>query len=293
MQYCKMRIAVFAISFSSVERALEALDFLMQPGVVAADTTVQALAEAGVAIARDVEMITTPDDIDFIVSLGGDGTFLRAAAWSGASGVPVAGVNMGHLGYLAAFTPGELHALPRLLAEGRYQLQRRGLLEVRFPDRAPLPDGFWPYALNEVSFLRLASASMIDVMVEIDGRRLATYSGDGLIVSTPTGSTGYNLSVGGPLIQPGVDAWSLSPIAPHALTMRPLVVSDRSILSIKTMSRTPMFRFCLDSRAVSLPAKTRIEIRKAPFSTNVVLREGRTFADALRDKLHWGVGNNE
>ncbi len=288
-----MRIAVFAISFSSMERALEALDFLMQPGVVAADSTVQALAEAGVTVARDVAMITTPDDVDFIVSLGGDGTFLRAAAWSGASGVPVAGVNMGHLGYLAAFTPGELRALPRLLAEGRYQLQRRSLLEVRFPDRAPLPDGFWPYALNEVSFLRLASASMIDVMVEIDGRRLATYSGDGLIVSTPTGSTGYNLSVGGPLIQPGVEAWSLSPIAPHALTMRPLVVSDRSVLSIKTMSRTPSFRLSLDSRTVSLPAKTRVEIRKAPFSINVVLREGRTFADALRDKLHWGVGNNE
>lgn len=276
-----------------MERALEALDFMMQPGVVAADTTVAALAEAGVTIARDVEMITTPDDIDFIVSLGGDGTFLRAAAWSGASGVPVAGVNMGHLGYLAAFTPGELHALPRLLAEGRYQLQRRGLLEVRFPDRAPLPDGFWPYALNEVAFLRLATASMIDVMVEIDGRRLATYSGDGLIVSTPTGSTGYNLSAGGPLIQPGVEAWSISPIAPHALTMRPLVVSDRSVLSIKTMSRTPMFRFSLDSRTVSLPAKTRIEVRKAPFWINVVLREGRTFAEALRDKLHWGVGNNE
>ncbi len=276
-----------------MERALEALDFMMQPGVVAADTTVAALAEAGVTIARDVEMITTPDDIDFIVSLGGDGTFLRAAAWSGASGVPVAGVNMGHLGYLAAFTPGELHALPRLLAEGRYQLQRRSLLEVRFPDRVPLPDGFWPYALNEVAFLRLATASMIDVMVEIDGRRLATYSGDGLIVSTPTGSTGYNLSAGGPLIQPGVEAWSISPIAPHALTMRPLVVSDRSVLSIKTMSRTPMFRFSLDSRTVSLPAKTRIEVRKAPFWINVVLREGRTFAEALRDKLHWGVGNNE
>ena len=288
-----IRIAVFAISFSSVDRALEALDFLMHPGVMAADTTVEALADAGVTVGRDVEVITTPDDIDFIVSLGGDGTFLRAAAWSGASGVPVAGVNMGHLGYLAAFTPSELRALPRLLAGGHYHLQRRSLLEVRFPERVALPDGFWPYALNEVAFLRLATASMIDVMVEIDGRRLATYSGDGLIVSTPTGSTGYNLSVGGPLIQPGVEAWSISPIAPHALTMRPLVVSDRSVLSIRTMSRTRSFRFSLDSRTVSLPAKTRIEIRKAPFAINVVLREGRTFAEALRDKLHWGVGNNE
>lgn len=288
-----IRIAVFAISFSSVDRALEALDFLMHPGVMAADTTVEALADAGVTVGRDVEVITTPDDIDFIVSLGGDGTFLRAAAWSGASGVPVAGVNMGHLGYLAAFTPSELRALPRLLAGGHYHLQRRSLLEVRFPERVALPDGFWPYALNEVAFLRLATASMIEVMVEIDGRRLATYSGDGLIVSTPTGSTGYNLSVGGPLIQPGVEAWSISPIAPHALTMRPLVVSDRSVLSIRTMSRTRSFRFSLDSRTVSLPAKTRIEIRKAPFAINVVLREGRTFAEALRDKLHWGVGNNE
>lgn len=288
-----MRIAVFALSFTSVERALVALDFIMQPGVVVAGATVRALAAAGVGVTGDIKVTETPDDIDFIVSLGGDGTFLRAAAWSGASGVPVAGVNMGHLGYLAAFTPEELTALPRLLTEGRYQLQRRGLLEVRFPERTPLPDGFWPYALNEVSFLRLDSASMIDVMVEIDHRRLATYSGDGLIVSTPTGSTGYNLSVGGPLIQPGVDAWSISPIAPHALTMRPLVVSDRSILSIRTNCRTSSFRLCLDSHAISLPAKTRIEIRKAPFATNVVLRPGRTFADALRDKLHWGVGNNE
>lgn len=288
-----MRIAVFAISFASVERALVALDFMLQPEVYAAEATVSALADAGVSVAGDIKVVKVPDDMDYIVSLGGDGTFLRAAAWSGASGVPVAGVNMGHLGYLAAFAPSELTALPRILAENRCQLQRRSLLEVRFPDRVRLPEGFWPYALNEVSFLRLGSASMIDVMVEIDHRRLATYSGDGLIVSTPTGSTGYNLSVGGPLIQPGVEAWSISPIAPHALTMRPLVVSDRSVLSIKTNCRTSSFRLCLDSRAVSLPAKTRIEIRKAPFAVNVVLRPGRTFADALRDKLHWGVGNNE
>lgn len=288
-----MKIAVFAISFASVDRALSALDFLMQPGVVAAEATVKALADAGVKAANDINIVKVPAGMDFIVSLGGDGTFLRAAAWSGASGVPVAGVNMGHLGYLAAFTPAELQSLPRLLAEGRYQLQRRSLLEVRFPERVALPSGFWPYAVNEVSFLRLDSASMIDVVVEIDGRRLATYSGHGLIVSTPTGSTGYNLSVGGPLIQPGVEAWSISPIAPHALTMRPLVVSDRSVLSVRTNCRTSSFRLCLDSRAVSLPAKTRIEIRKAPFAVNVILRSERTFADALRDKLHWGVGNYE
>lgn len=288
-----MRIAVFAISFSSVERALEALEFLMQPGVAAAPAAVSALAEAGVSVGADVEVASRPDGFDFIVSLGGDGTFLRAAAWSGASGVPVAGVNMGHLGYLAAFTPDELRSLPRLLSSRRYQLQRRSLLEVRLPENTALPDGFWTFALNEVSFLRLDSASMIDVTVETDGHRLATYSGDGLIVSTPTGSTGYNLSVGGPIIQPGVEAWSISPIAPHALTLRPLVVSDRSVLTVRTMSRTHSFRLCLDSRAVALPARTRVELRKAPFSINVVVREGRTFADALRDKLHWGVGNNE
>lgn len=288
-----MKIAVFAISFSTVERALEALDFMMQPGVVAAEATVQALADAGVCIAGDLNIIKTPEDIDFILSLGGDGTFLRAAAWTGASGIPVAGVNMGHLGYLAAFTPDELVALPRMLSENRYQLQRRSLLEVRFPDLVQLPEGFSPYALNEVSFLRSGSASMIDVMVEIDGHRLATYSGDGLIVSTSTGSTGYNLSVGGPIIQPGVEAWSISPIAPHALTMRPLVVSDRSILSVRTNCRTPSFRLSLDSRTISLPSKSRVEIRKAPFSVNVIQRQKRTFADALRDKLHWGIGNNE
>lgn len=289
MQYCKMRIAVFAISFSSVERALEALDFLMQPGVVAADTTVQALAEAGVAIARDVEMITTPDDIDFIVSLGGDGTFLRAAAWSGASGVPVAGVNMGHLGYLAAFTPGELHALPRLLAEGRYQLQRRGLLEVRFPDRAPLPDGFWPYALNEVSFLRLASASMIDVMVEIDGRRLATYSGDGLIVSTPTGSTGYNLSVGGPILQPWLPETVLSPVAAHSLSMRPLVVGSDSQLEVKIQSRTSSYRISLDGRSLTMPCGSSVFVSRAPFFMRTIEKPDHNFFATLREKLFWGA----
>ena len=123
-----MKIAVFAISFASVDRALSALDFLMQPGVVAAEATVKALADAGVKAANDINIVKVPAGMDFIVSLGGDGTFLRAAAWSGASGVPVAGVNMGHLGYLAAFTPAELQSLPRLLAEGRYQLQRRSLL---------------------------------------------------------------------------------------------------------------------------------------------------------------------
>lgn len=225
---------------------------------------------------------------DMILSLGGDGTLLRTAALVGASGVPVAGINSGHLGYLAGVDIVDAPEFVGEILEGRYETEPRSLLAVELEGGA-FADDFWPYALNEVAILRHDTASMIDVSTVIDGRRLADYRGDGLIVSTPTGSTGYNLSIGGPIIEPQTPAWVVSPIAPHSLTMRPLVVNDSSVIEIATGSRVASYRLSLDGRSVTLPLTTRVRVRKAPFSFNVVNPAGHSFATTLRRKLLWGV----
>lgn len=226
----------------------------------------------------------TPDfAADYAISLGGDGTFLRTAAWVAEKGIPVVGVNTGHLGFLASLDADALCSLAGRLAAGDFSVECRSLIEVR----APGVQG-WPYALNEVTLTKAETASMIDVEAEIDDIPLADYRADGLIVATPTGSTAYNLSVGGPIIQPGSPVMVISPIAAHSLSMRPLVVNDASHLKLTARGRAPMFRLSIDGRATALPINTRVELAKAPFCLRAVHAPGHNFADTLRNKLQWG-----
>lgn len=231
---------------------------------------------------RKVEAGPLPAAADLAVSLGGDGTFLRTAEWVGATGTPVAGVNTGHLGYLTATGIDGLTGLVRAFEAGTLEADRRSLVEVT----APKLD-IWPYALNEVALLKSETASMIDVRATVDGSELAEYRVDGLLVSTPTGSTAYNLSVGGPIVQPCAPVWVLAPVAPHSLSMRPLVLNDSSVLTLQPSSRAPHVRLSIDGRAVSLDSGTLICLRRAPFGINVLHPAGYHFAATLRDKLHW------
>lgn len=221
-------------------------------------------------------------EADLAVSLGGDGTFLRTAAWIGASGTAVAGVNTGRLGYLTATGIDGLPGIADAFAAGRLEADRRSLIEVTAPHL-----DMWPYALNEVALLKNETSSMIDVHATVDGHMLAQYRVDGLLVSTPTGSTAYNLSVGGPIVQPSAPVWVVAPVAPHSLSMRPLVLNDSSELMLQASSRAPHVRLSIDGRAVSLDAGTRICLRRAAFSINVLHPAGYHFAATLRDKLHW------
>lgn len=225
---------------------------------------------------------------DLALSIGGDGTFLRTAQWVSDKAIPILGINTGHLGYLADVHITEAATAIDDIISGKYQIEQRSLIEV-------LSEGSkiegWQYALNEVAILKQDTASMISMHTEIDGVKLATYLGDGLIISTPTGSTGYNLSVGGPILEPCTPNWVISPIAAHSLTMRPLVISNNRELSITTTSRSNSYRLSLDGRSVTLPEGSTIKLRKAQFTIHVVQRPGHHFTETLRNKLLWGIDN--
>ena len=240
-------------------------------------------ARATAAAAVTVEQ---PADADVALSIGGDGTFLRTAQWVADSEIPIIGVNTGRLGFLAPFTVAQAAetVIDKRLAG--YKIQSRTLLRV------DLPGGeldTWPYAINEVAVLKKDNASMITIAASIDRAPLADYLCDGLIVSTPTGSTGYNLSVGGPIVQPGSPSFILSPVAAHSLTMRPLVVDDSSLLTLRVTSRTPSFRISLDGRSLNLPCGTDIYLSRAPFVVNTICLPGHNFFDTIRRKLLWGA----
>lgn len=223
-----------------------------------------------------------PITADIAISIGGDGTFLRTAQWAAPSRVPTLGINAGHLGYLAGFTPESfLDSTP-----ADFAVETRMMLRIE--TSAPLPDDFVPFAVNEVALLRKDTASMISVRASLDSHDLTTYRGDGLIVSTPTGSTGYNLSAGGPIIEPTAPVMVISPVAPHALTMRPLVIGADSRLILEADSRADGCLLSLDSRLINIPVDSRVIITRADFPLSLIQPRSANFIQTLRTKLLWG-----
>lgn len=240
----------------------------------------------------DADDVFEGDDFtaDFAISIGGDGTFLRTARWVGEKETPIIGINTGHLGFLAEEPIATATGLIDDLLDGNYFIESRSLLEVHGVNgdiRSSLSG--WAYALNEVAILRQDTASMITVDTKLDGMEVASYQGDGLIISTPTGSTAYNLSVGGPIVQPTAPCWVLSPIAPHSLTMRPLVVSDSHVIETTVESRADTYRISLDGRALILPINVKLQVRRADFVVKVFHTKGHNFIDTLRAKMLWGI----
>ncbi len=221
-----------------------------------------------------------------VMSLGGDGTFLRAARWTlRGAGAPVAGINAGTLGFLTAW---ERQDFPRLLdmaVTRRIPTHDRSLLQVSGPN---LPDDIWPLALNEIAMLRSKTSQMITVSASLCGDFLAEYAGDGLIVSTPAGSTGYNLSAGGPIIIPGTRAMALTPVAPHTLTQRPLVVGADVELDMCVTGRSRSFLLSIDGHSVTLPIGSRLKVCGVGRVLKVVRNDSESFASRLRAKLMWG-----
>ncbi len=232
-------------------------------------------------------VVRVTDSTDFTadtaVSIGGDGSFLRTSAWVADKEIPILGVNTGHLGFLASLGINELPRLPEMLEHNDYTVEPHSLIEVV----EPKIDG-WPYALNEVNIAKSESASIIDVNVMLGDIHLANYRADGLIVATPTGSTAYNLSVGGPIVQPSAPVFVLSPIAAHSLSMRPVVVDDSTVLTMRCDSRSSRVRLNIDGSTVMLGRDERIVLRKAGFSTKAIMLPGHNFVRTLRDKLSWG-----
>lgn len=221
-----------------------------------------------------------------VISIGGDGTLLRAARWCEGAETPIVGINTGHLGFLVSYTLDESHLLVEsLLAAEGFPVEKRSVLKLTC-DGDIQPS--YPYALNEIAILKVETASMINIRAAVNGHFLAKYMVDGLIVSTPTGSTAYNLSVGGPIIQPTLDCMVLSPVAPHTLTLRPVVISGDDKIHCTVSSRSGSCRISLDGESFVVPEDTSLHIERAPFGVLIVQRPGEDFSAVLRQKLYWG-----
>ncbi len=227
-----------------------------------------------------------PPVADLVMSIGGDGTFLRTANSVGALQTPIIGINSGHLGYLAAAQIDDMPHVMEQILSGKCTVEPRSVLAVSSPDVRL--KGF-AFALNEVAILKQDTASMITVSTRLGGSVLAEYRADGLIVSTPTGSTGYNLSVGGPIVSPAAPVWVISPIAAHSLAMRPLVVSDSETVDTDVRSRSGSFLLSIDGKSQVLHEGVRLHIERAPWQVNVVHLADMDFPLTLRSKLLWGV----
>lgn len=239
----------------------------------------------------DLSYVSTFEELDasfdLMISIGGDGTILRAVSYIGKLNIPVMGINTGRLGFLATLPSEELHLAFDLLFKGKYRLSKRTLITAtsNHPQNHHAPDNF---ALNEVTVSRMNTTSMIQIETHLNGELLTSYWADGLIVSTPTGSTGYSLSCGGPVISPDTKALVIIPIAPHNLNARPLVIPDDTVITIKVMGRENKFLASLDNRIASYPDETELTLEKANFTIDLIELEHASFIKTIRYKLLWG-----
>ena len=225
-------------------------------------------------------------DADFVISMGGDGTFLRAASMVGSKETPILGINTGRLGFLADVNAHEIEHIINALYEDDFTLETRAVILVE-TDGQLLQS--YPFALNDVAILKRDSASMISIRANINGQYLNTYQADGLVISTPTGSTAYSLSVGGPIIVPGTKVFSMTAVAPHSLNVRPIVLPDDSVIELGVESRSHNFLVAIDGRSEKCNEGTKITLRRAPDDIKVVKRSDHRYFNTLREKMMWGA----
>lgn len=225
-------------------------------------------------------------DVDYVISMGGDGTFLKAASRVGAKGTPIIGINMGRLGFLADVLPSEIESALDSLYAGECQIEEHAVIQVE-PKGGVLAGN--PFALNDIAVLKRDDASMISIRTMVDGEFLVTYQADGLIVSTPTGSTAYNLSNGGPIIIPQSGSLCLTPVAPHSLNIRPIVINDTAEITLDIESRSHNYLVAIDGRSEGMTEETRLVIRRAAHSIKIVKQRNQRYFSTLREKLMWGA----
>lgn len=286
-------IAVFGSAYQNdwVERIAELFDMIRSEALrrgISCRVMVDAeffdyLKSQGVQIGR--RMLSFPPDASVSVSFGGDGTLLRAFCRAAQCDVPIVGVNTGRLGYLAGFSLADMPQAAAAILLDEFDSSPRMLLEA---DSELLPPMHWPCALNEISIQKGSTTSMLSVKAYMDGVFLADIMGDGVVISTPTGSTAYNLSIGGPILQPTLKNIILTPISPHSLTMRPMVLSADSKLRFQLSTRGADCHIGIDGRTYTLPDGAELRVHRAPLLANVAQPRGVHFVEVLRDKLNWG-----
>ncbi len=232
------------------------------------------------------ELSELPSDVCMILSVGGDGTFLETAMRVRTAGIPVAGINTGRLGFLANIPDHDIGKSVDLLCSGNYDIVSRAMLQITSPE--DLSNRGDMIALNEIT-VQKSDQGMITITVNVDGRFLNTYRADGLIISTATGSTAYNLSVGGPILSPTDDNIIIAPMSPHNLTIRPIIVTGGSVITLETGGRSSQCLVTCDSKALRVPSGTIIEVRQATSRLSTVTTPGNDFFSTLRNKLMWGA----
>lgn len=271
-----------------VKRFFEYLTTLGWNPVVERDFKKQILGKNGFPLVLD-EFSSFSDfksGIDLAISIGGDGTFLKTVSYVRDSGVPVMGINTGRLGFLANTSFENFEELLDQVNRKEFSFQKRSLLRVDTEDEIFGDDN---YALNEVAVHKKDTASMITIHASLEGKYLNSYWADGLIVATPTGSTAYSLSCGGPIITPGCAVHILTPIAPHNLNVRPVVVPDHMPIELTLEGRDRKYLLTLDSFSKSVKNGTKVTLHKANFMINVIKFEQNNFLDTIRNKMMWGI----
>ena len=227
-------------------------------------------------------------DADFAFTIGGDGTFIRSAATIGKKNIPILGINAGRLGFLADVSGDEIRPAVEEILSGKYVIEERALLRLHTDDKSYSD---FNYALNEIAILKQDTSSMITIHASVNGTFLNSYQADGLLIATSTGSTAYSMSVGGPILVPQSPSFIITPVAPHSLNVRPLIIPDNWEIELNVESRNDYFLIALDGRNNVFHEKTKLKIQKASFSTKVLKRENQNFFSVLRSKLMWGVDN--
>ena len=223
---------------------------------------------------------------DFLFSIGGDGTLLKAVTFVRDSNIPIMGINTGRLGFISSISAGQIDDAINDILKENYDISERALLELNSDNKLFKDKNF---ALNEVAISKKDTSSMVRIDAYVDDEFLNTYWADGLVVSTPTGSTGYSLSCGGPIIMPGTNNIIITPNAPHNLNVRPIVINDSSIIKLKVEDRDQLALVSLDSRSRAFDSDTELIIKKSDFKIRLIQPQNNSFASTIRNKLMWGL----
>lgn len=249
------------------------------------------LCSEGFAVPAPDEIIVDDNfSADIAVSFGGDGTLLRTANRIAKKPIPILGINAGRLGFLTTTSNDNIKLVLEKIHKGEYELEHRSLIKA-VTEGGKLKN--YPFALNEIAIMKHDSSSMMTIEATLDGVDKITYQADGLIVATPSGSTGYSLSVGGPIIAPDASVLVLTPIAPHSLSARPIVINDNTTIEIKATSRSHHFLIAIDGRNESCDEGMKVTVRKADYKQIIIRREGHSFIQNLQEKLMWGADVRE
>lgn len=256
---------------------------------------IQPLVERVVAFLdrHSVSSLIEPDEltnVDLVISMGGDGTFLKAACMVGEREIPILGINKGRLGFLADVLPSEIEDVLEHVLRRDYMIENHTVIKLEADGECV---DCCPFALNDIAVLKRDTASMISIKAYVNGEFLVNYQADGLIIATPTGSTAYSLSNGGPIIVPQSGSLCITPVAPHSLNIRPIVINDTSVIELEVCSRSHNFLVAIDGRSMKLTEGTRLTVRKADYMVKLVKLKNQRYFSTLHRKLMWGADSRQ